>query len=232
MPIEEKRIYAKQSEATVFWKAKLRVKCSPFVSQFNNLCCKQVKRQTHSKVTEPIMSLKFFMILHVKVKISNPKCRICKLQYVRKSETTLKTPAQRTTNNILYIIHYILCIIHSILYIIYYTYMYMHIYIYIFMVFTTEGFLEVAIESWPVLQFHLFVKCSRLNFGLCLHHICFKRSLAQVITLVADWIDTYNIHHWRILRSSYRKLAWVGFEPTTTEFRSDALTNWAIYIYT
>ena len=22
--------------------------------------------------------------------------------------------------------------------------------------------------------------------------------------------------------------AWVGFEPTTTEFRSDALTNWAI----
>ena len=26
-------------------------------------------------------------------------------------------------------------------------------------------------------------------------------------------------------RSSYRKLAPVGFEPTTTEFRSDALTN-------
>ena len=23
----------------------------------------------------------------------------------------------------------------------------------------------------------------------------------------------------------YRKLAWVGFEPTTTEFRSDALTD-------
>ena len=36
-------------------------------------------------------------------------------------------------------------------------------------------------------------------------------------------------------RSSYTKLAWVGFEPTTTEFRSDALTDWAIghefYIY-
>ena len=30
-------------------------------------------------------------------------------------------------------------------------------------------------------------------------------------------------------------LAWVGFEPTATEFRSDALTDWAIrqwvYIY-
>ena len=41
-------------------------------------------------------------------------------------------------------------------------------------------------------------------------------------------IDTYGIHHWKIFRTSYRKLAWVGFEPSTTEFRSDALTNWAI----
>ena len=32
----------------------------------------------------------------------------------------------------------------------------------------------------------------------------------------------------RILGSSYRKLAWLGFEPTTTEFRSDALTDWGI----
>ena len=45
---------------------------------------------------------------------------------------------------------------------------------------------------------------------------------------VAEWVDTYGIHHWRILWSSYRKLAWLGFEPTTTEFRSDALTDWAI----
>ena len=29
-------------------------------------------------------------------------------------------------------------------------------------------------------------------------------------------------------RSSCRKLTWVGFEPTTTEFHSGALTNWAI----
>ena len=36
------------------------------------------------------------------------------------------------------------------------------------------------------------------------------------------------MHHWKIFRSSYRKLAWVGFKPTTTEFRSDPLTNWAI----
>ena len=52
----------------------------------------------------------------------------------------------------------------------------------------------------------------------------FKQNLAQVITLVVEWIDRYGIQHWR----SYRKLVWVGFEPTTTEFRSDALTNLAI----
>ena len=27
---------------------------------------------------------------------------------------------------------------------------------------------------------------------------------------------------------SYRELAWVELEPTTIEFRSDALTNWAV----
>ena len=45
---------------------------------------------------------------------------------------------------------------------------------------------------------------------------------------LAEWADTYCIHHWRTLWSSYRKLASERFKPTTTEFRSDALTNWAI----
>ena len=45
---------------------------------------------------------------------------------------------------------------------------------------------------------------------------------------VAERSDTYGIHHWRILWSSYRKLAWVGFEPATCEPRSDGLTNWAM----
>ena len=44
----------------------------------------------------------------------------------------------------------------------------------------------------------------------------------------AEWVDKYGIHLWRIIWSSYRKLAWVGFEPTSTEFRSDTLTDWAI----
>ena len=35
---------------------------------------------------------------------------------------------------------------------------------------------------------------------------------------VAEWVDIYGIHPWRTVWSSYRKLAWVGFEPTTNDF--------------
>ena len=53
------------------------------------------------------------------------------------------------------------------------------------------------------------------------------KSHTQVIRLVTKWI---NIDHFfsRFFSSSYRKLAWVGFEPKTNEFRSDALTDWVI----
>ena len=48
---------------------------------------------------------------------------------------------------------------------------------------------------------------------------------------VAEWADTYGIHQWRILLSSYRKLAWVGFEPTTTEFCSGAMYTFFFIIF-
>ena len=37
---------------------------------------------------------------------------------------------------------------------------------------------------------------------------------------IAEWTDVHGIHHQAIFRSSYRKLNWLGFEPTTTEFCS------------
>ena len=40
-----------------------------------------------------------------------------------------------------------------------------------------------------------------------------------------------SLHHWSIFRSSYRKVAWVAFESTTPEFRSDALTGWTIRLW-
>ena len=33
------------------------------------------------------------------------------------------------------------------------------------------------------------------------------------------------IHHWRTVRNRYKKSTWVGFEPKTTEFRTDGLTD-------
>ena len=45
---------------------------------------------------------------------------------------------------------------------------------------------------------------------------------------VAEWTDTYGIHHWRTIWSSYRKLARVGLEPAITENYSDALTDWGL----
>ena len=109
---------------------------------------------------------------------------------------------------------------------------------------TTEFCLDplanLAIKPWvqldlrayivQLVQFYPFVQCRRLIlvFASASSNIFFKQSLAEVITLVPEWIDTYGIHHWQIFKSSYRKLAWVVFEPTTTELRSDALTDWTI----
>ena len=77
---------------------------------------------------------------------------------------------------------------------------------------------------------HSSVFTFHFGHGLCQSPHWFNWNLAQIITLVAEWIDTYGIHHWKIFRSSYRhrKLAWVGYEPTTTEFHSNILTDLAI----
>ena len=41
----------------------------------------------------------------------------------------------------------------------------------------------------------------------------------------------YGTHHWMIFRSSYRKLDWVRFHLTTTEFCSLVLTNSVIRLW-
>lgn len=57
------------------------------------------------------------------------------------------------------------------------------------------------------------------------------RNHVFIITYLAKWTNKYGIHHRWVYRSCYRKLAWVRLEPTTTEFRSGALTKWAIRRY-
>ena len=108
---------------------------------------------------------------------------------------------------------------------------------------TTTEFCWDALTDWAVrpwvqltlkatfsqlLQFHCLLKVG-FHFGYCLCPITtvfFKFYFNRGIQMsVAEWIDRYGIHHWTILRSSYRKLAWLGFEFTTTEFHSEALAN-------
>ena len=75
--------------------------------------------------------------------------------------------------------------------------------------FRSEALTDWANRSWvqlalrakfvQLLQFHLFVQCLYFISAIAFvsRHICFKRNLAQEITLAVEWIDTYGIYHWR-----------------------------------
>ena len=84
--------------------------------------------------------------------------------------------------------------------------------------FCSDALTNWAITPWvqlalranfvQLLLFHYFVHCSRVLLATAFanRHIRFKRTLAQIITLTAEWINTHGIHHWMIFRSSYRKV--------------------------
>ena len=95
----------------------------------------------------------------------------------------------------------------------------------------TQSWVQFALRTnfVQLLQFHLYVQCSHFSLASASvsRHICFKQNLAQVITLVAKWINEYGIHHWRIPRSSYRKLEtplddcfWLSFISSWYHYRS------------
>ena len=112
--------------------------------------------------------------------------------------------------------------------------------------FTTTEFLSDALTNWPIrpwvqfafrpnflqlLLFHRFFSV-RFHFGYCLRQSPqspqSKFSWGTHIS-VGEWVDDiYGNYHWTTLWSSYSKLTWIGYESTTTEFRSGALTHWAI----
>ena len=109
--------------------------------------------------------------------------------------------------------------------------------------FHADGLTGWAISPWVELalrdnfvlppQFHLFFSIT-FNFGYCLHQspylFSLKFSWGNHISVV-EWTETYNVHHWRILWSSHRKLTWVGFEHRKTVIRSSALSHWAIILW-
>ena len=67
------------------------------------------------------------------------------------------------------------------------------------------------------------VSCLISLHNICQNNFCNTIYTKHIYTMYILWYSTLK-DFW----SSYRKLAWVRFEPMTTEFRSDALTDWAI----
>ena len=61
------------------------------------------------------------------------------------------------------------------------------------------GFSSIVFQSFNCRYIYIYISA----IAFVSRHICFKRNLAQVITLAAEWIGTYGIHRWRIFRSSY-----------------------------
>ena len=96
---------------------------------------------------------------------------------------------------------------------------------------------SVIIKSLMIFCLNLLISAPTFytdSFDIPLINLCFsgeqqtQTHLRFICMYVYIYIYIYGIHHWRIIWSSFRKLAWVEIEPTTTEFRSDALTDWAI----
>ena len=106
--------------------------------------------------------------------------------------------------------------------------------------FCSEDLSDWAIRPWvqltlianfvQLLQFCFSVQYSHfiVTVAFINRHSFFKLNLAQVITLAVKWLIHMVFITEEICRRSYKKLVWVGFEPRTATFRSDALTNWAI----
>ena len=95
---------------------------------------------------------------------------------------------------------------------------------------------------WPWVQLELRANFVQLFQFPCLFSVtfyfgCLSLSVATLSLIkvfcrkshgCSGMSDTYGIHHWGIRWSSYRKFAWMLFEPKTTEFRWDVLTEWAM----
>ena len=91
---------------------------------------------------------------------------------------------------------------------------------------TTDGAIKPLVQFKlranfvQLLQFQCLFSV-RFHFGYCLRQSpCFfwLKYFGGNYMSVVKRTDTYGIYNWRILWSSYRKLAWIGFEPMMSEF--------------
>ena len=84
-------------------------------------------------------------------------------------------------------------------------YLYLHIYIYTYIYI----YIYISIHLYLYIYLYIYV-------------------YIYIYIFLYIYIYINGIPHWKIFWSGYRKLARVGFEPTTIEFRSDALTDWVM----
>ena len=97
--------------------------------------------------------------------------------------------------------------------------------------FRSEALTDWAIRPWlqfvlranfvQLFQFHLLVQCSRFISVIAFvsHYICFKRNLAQIIMLAAEWIDTQNekpvytsLVHISVTFNTFSAILWSGIQ--------------------
>ena len=99
----------------------------------------------------------------------------------------------------------------------YWYHLYIYIYIYISLIYI--HCIYIYIISLYIIYIFIYI------------YICVYISIHIYIYMcvcVCVCVYVYSIHHWGILSSSCRELAGVVLEPTTSEFHSEALTDWAV----
>ena len=75
-------------------------------------------------------------------------------------------------------------------------------------------------------QLLLSVQISLKPLSLSITIVFKLKSSTEDDIVVAEWTNTYDIHHGKIFRNSCRKFASVGFEPSISKFFLDILPNW------
>ena len=85
----------------------------------------------------------------------------------------------------------------------------------------------VVDHLWPFIWPHTYITYIVLYYMLYVSHIYHILSHTLLLYCYYKYITYYiyyifnDVHPWRLFRSNYRKLAWVGIEPMNAEFRLD-----------
>ena len=119
-----------------------------------------------------------------------------------------------------------MCFLYIYIHIYIYTYINIYIYIYIY-IYISDALTNWAIRPWVQLALRTNSD-SYSNFIslFSVHASCWSLP-SSMKSLTGNHVSgRINSYIW--YRTNYRKLAWVGFEPMTTEFQSDAQTDWTI----